>query len=269
MAWPDHEGGLNLVARIRTIKPEILEDEKTSLLSDTAFRLFISMISLADDHGNVRMDVRWLTAQIWWAHGSKPNVLGALAELSCAGLIIAYEVRRGTYAAIVGWQKHQRIDNAGKGRVPPPDDPDSQLVKVDEHGLRVDEHGELSQSRRLAATRGEIPLDPDQDPDQDPDRDREREPAAKPPRRPLKPFKLSGSLPEGWEPAETDVARATNMGLDVRHELDKFRNHHASKGSKRADWDAAFRSWVDRAQDFARPERSASESSQASNNRDL
>lgn len=241
------------MARIRTIKPEILEDEKTSALTDAAFRLFISMISLADDHGNVRADVRWLSAQIWWAHGTKPNVLSALIELSCAGLIIAYGVRGGTYAAIVGWQKHQRIDNAGKGRVPALDDPDSQPVKVDEHGLRIDETEQAAEgnqrkkpyTRRVAADFRETRLDPDQEKEGE----REGEAAAKPPRHARSVSRL---LPADWRPHETDLRRAEQARLDVPRELEKFRAYHEAKGNKRADWDAAWRSWIARSQDFAR-----------------
>lgn len=46
------------MARIRTLKPEILEDARTAGLSDAAFRLFVAMIVLADDHGNLRADDR-------------------------------------------------------------------------------------------------------------------------------------------------------------------------------------------------------------------
>src|SRR5689334_14652326 len=118
--------------RIRTLKPEILEDEKTAPLSDTAFRLFTSLVVLADDWGNVRCDVRLLQGQIWWAHENKPNVLLALIELCRATLIEVYAVRGGTYAHLRGWEKHQRIDNAGKNRVPKPDDADASGITVDD-----------------------------------------------------------------------------------------------------------------------------------------
>lgn len=285
------------MARIRTLKPEILEDEKTSALSDAAFRLFVSMIVLADDHGNVRADVRWLAGQIWWQHEPKPNVLLALVELSNARLISVYGVRGGTYATLPGWTRHQRIDNAGKGRVPSPDDSDSQLVKVDEHGLEVvpghrpvngdrcatgnqghpgsgtegsarignpaEIRGENTQTWGRSASnersrgdpgsvdpRGEIRLDLDLDRDQE--EEREGEPAAKPPRHSPK---LSGSLPAGWCPGDLDRARAEARGLDPARELEKFRNYHKSKGSRRADWDAAWRSWIDKAQEFAPQQR--------------
>jgi hypothetical protein len=91
------------------------------------------MIVLADDHGNVRAETRWLEGQVWWSRrfaevrGEIPRVaeLGArareaLSELSDALLIELYEVRSQLYAHIRSWEKHQRIDNAGKPRVPLP-----------------------------------------------------------------------------------------------------------------------------------------------------
>jgi hypothetical protein len=121
------------MARIRTLKPEILEDEMTAGLSDAAFRLFVAMIVLADDHGNIRAETRWLEGQVWWSRrfaevrGEIPRVAAmgaraqeALTELSAASLIELYEVRSQLYAHIRSWEKHQRIDNAGKPRVPLP-----------------------------------------------------------------------------------------------------------------------------------------------------
>lgn len=129
------------MARIRTLKPEILEDEMTAGLSDGAFRLFVAMIVLADDHGNVRAEERWLEGQVWWSRrfaevrGEIPRVAEILRELSEALLIELYEVRSQFYAHIRSWEKHQRIDNAGKPRVPGPSE----------------------SSRNFAEFRGEIP----------------------------------------------------------------------------------------------------------------
>jgi len=108
--------------RIRTLKPEILEDANTAGLSDSAFRLFASAIVLADDYGNLRADERWLTGQIWWAHREPPRVAEFLRELCEAQLISVYEVREQLYMTIRSWSKHQRIDNASKPRVPKPCD---------------------------------------------------------------------------------------------------------------------------------------------------
>jgi hypothetical protein len=113
------------MARIRTIKPEILEDQKTAQLSHEAFRLFIGMIALADDHGGMRGETAWLEGQVFWAcpaTDGRSGVETALEELASAELISLYEVRGQRYASIIGWSKHQKVDHPGKPRVPRPDD---------------------------------------------------------------------------------------------------------------------------------------------------
>lgn len=213
------------MARIRTLKPEILEDEKTAGLSDTAFRLFTSLIILADDHGNVRADVRWLQGQIWWTRGEPPNVLPVLVELVKAPLIRVYGVRGGTYAHLLGWEKHQRIDNAGKNRVPLPNDPDAKDFPFD-----------CGESPQSSAKFREIPLDPD--PDQDPEREREREPAAKCGGSSQSTRPKARRVPDAWLPRPSD---AKLQSPQLENELEKFRDWEFAK--PKSDWDAAWRNW--------------------------
>lgn len=231
--------------RIRTLKPEILEDEKTSRLSDTAFRLFASMIVLADDYGHVRADARWLQAQIWWAHAEPPNVLMALIELQRGELIEVYGVRGGTYASLRGWAKHQRVDNAGKGRVPMPDDPDARKVVSNEAGLvTTDEPAAIrGDSRRDSASSGEMRLDQEGDQDPDPEEDREG--------TPRRSRRVSPSpLPSDWKPREAEQRLAERLGHELEAEAEAFRDHYASKGTSLVDWNAAFRGWLRRAGKF-------------------
>jgi hypothetical protein len=228
--------------RIRTLKPEILEDEKTAPLSDTAFRLFTSMVILSDDHGNVRCDVRWLSSQIWWAHESKPNVLLALIELCRATLIEVYGVRGGTYAHLRGWEKHQRIDNAGKCKVPRPDDADANPIQVDE-----------SISDKLAATRGEIPRTAagrEGKGEEGNGIGLDGEAAAKTP--PAKPDKRKCRIPSDWEPRPEEQQKARELGVDCEAESAQFRDHYTAKGEARADWDASFRTWLRNAVRFGK-----------------
>lgn len=228
------------MARIRTIKPEILEDEKTAALSDSAFRLFTSMIFLADDHGNVRADSRWLQGQIWWAHGEPPRVAEILREVSGAGLIKVYEVRGGIYAHLLGWTKHQRIDNAGKPRVPLPSDQDAK--GFDGASLPI-----VDGSRNSAANHREIPLDPD--PDHRTPSIGEPAPAgalqslkAKVDKAARLPSK--GPLPSDWTPSGACRDRARDLRLDLSHESEQFSASARAHGRRYADWDAAFRTWL-------------------------
>jgi hypothetical protein len=223
--------------RIRSIKPEIVDDEKVGPLSDTAFRLFASMITMADDHGNVRADARWLQSQIWWAHQEPPNVLLALTELVSSRLIDVYGVRGGTYATLLGWSKHQRIDNAGKGVVPDRKDPDAKDICL-----------ESDSSPRFAADFREPPrlaAGSDRKGEEGERRGEDVEPARggarKTKRRPC-------GFPEDWSPRPEERTRATDARLDCDREAERFRDHHVAKGSRMADWDAAFRTWLGNAQ---------------------
>lgn len=233
------------MARIRSIKPEIIEDEKTAPLSDAAFRLFTSMIFLADDHGNVRADSRWLQAQIWWAHREPPATDRLIREVHRAKLIEVYEVRGGIYAHLIGWAKHQRIDNAGKNRVPLPNEPEAKPFSF----LDAEE---TEGSPRFAEFLREKPLDPD--PDKDPEEDgivgcR----GETPPANPKAPKPRARVLPPDWQPRAEERERAVTSGLNCAAEVEAFRDHHTARASKLTDWNAAFRTWLRNAVKFAKP----------------
>lgn len=139
------------MGRIRTLKPEWLEDEKLGALDDAARVLSIGLILLADDYGRGRASPQWLDGQVWSyspqsaaKRGETPRVAAALGALVEMGFVSLYEVAGERFYAIRNWEKHQRIDNRGKPRVPEP------------CGIR----GEPPQN---AANRGEPPPDQDQD----------------------------------------------------------------------------------------------------------
>jgi len=103
--------------RIRTIKPEVLDDEVAASLSDAAWRLWVSSWVLADDGGNLRAGSKFLAAQVW--QDTSRDVEPALMELFKAGRFTPYSVGGQRYVHINNWERHQRVDNAGKPRVPP------------------------------------------------------------------------------------------------------------------------------------------------------
>lgn len=114
-----------MAGRIRTIKPELLEDEKASALSDAAWRLFVSSWLLCDDHGRFRAGARYLAAMVWQDTGRVASAAEALAELARAGRVRVYQAGGDTYAEIPTWTKHQKVDHPSKERIPPPDPNDS------------------------------------------------------------------------------------------------------------------------------------------------
>lgn len=199
--------------RIRTLKPEILEDEMTAGLSDAAFRLFTGLILLADDFGNVRGESRWLEGQIWWSprfaepRGEPPRVAELLGELAEALLVELYEVRSQLYCHIRSWSKHQRIDNAGKPRVPGPSDGNPRTSAI------------RREIPRFAAG----PRPPTTDPEGDPERGCRGETLPDPPALAVKPFGLSPDQrarallnQEAW-----NIPRAEHEALRERFGRDK------------------------------------------------
>jgi len=104
--------------RIRSVKPEILEDAVTAGISDTAFRIFIAAIVLADDYGNFRAEPHFIRGQVYWKLDPGRDMSAALAELD--PIIAFYEVKGQTYGSIRNWSKHQRVSHPGKPRVPGP-----------------------------------------------------------------------------------------------------------------------------------------------------
>ena len=80
------------MARIRTLKPEIHQDEAVGELSDAAFRLYVGLITQADDLGRTKGDPRLLGAQVWpYQPKTAEQIREWLAELDRAELIRRYD----------------------------------------------------------------------------------------------------------------------------------------------------------------------------------
>jgi hypothetical protein len=65
-------------------------------------------------------------------------------------------------------------------------------------------------------------------------------------------------LPEGWEPKPltlgtmcAQIVSAWQPGR-IERELSKFRDHHLRSDQRWSDWDAAWRTWIQRAGEFER-----------------
>lgn len=66
-----------------------------------------------------------------------------------------------------------------------------------------------------------------------------------------KPAKRKSQLPDDFFPDETGVNKATEAGILVDQELERFRDFHKGRGSTMLDWQAAWRTWVGNAVKFA------------------
>lgn len=112
--------------RIRTVKPEWLEDELLGGASDEARLLSVALLLMADDHGRGRASAATIAAGAWRyqletdAPGTLAKASRALRELVEIRFVEVYEVDRQRYFAVRNWTKHQRVDKPGAPRVPPP-----------------------------------------------------------------------------------------------------------------------------------------------------
>jgi hypothetical protein len=115
-------------------------------LSDRAFRLWIGMLTQADDEGRLVADLEQLRVLVF---GYQPKVLtrhvaAARDELREVGLVRVYRVEGTEYAEFPSWQDHQSIDRPKRSKLPPYDassiDRDeSREVATDREGSRIKE----------------------------------------------------------------------------------------------------------------------------------
>lgn len=114
--------------RIRSTRPEILHDPRHAGLTDQAWRLERSLLSLADDEGRCSGEVGYLAGLVFWgASRELSEVERARDELVEHGLIEVYRVRGNVYLRLTGWHddaspQFQRVDRARPARHPGPDE---------------------------------------------------------------------------------------------------------------------------------------------------
>jgi hypothetical protein len=149
--------------RIRSLKPELLDWELLARCSDAAFRIYIALMASADDHGNARFAERGVASIAWQDTSRKPD--RPMRELVQHGLVRPYAVFGQKYCHMVGWLDprapcSQRIDNAGKPRVPRHQEDDGTLPEWF-HDVRVYSSASRGESRQDYETRGESPSFPE------------------------------------------------------------------------------------------------------------
>ena len=107
--------------RIRTLKPEHKGHRKVGRLSDRAYRLWVGLITEADDEGRIVCDLGHFLATIFPFSGLKRSALGpALSRLLALGLVVRYEVGPESYLYFPSWHEHQRIDKPRRSTLPAP-----------------------------------------------------------------------------------------------------------------------------------------------------
>lgn len=234
-----------MAGRIRSIKPEILDDEKTAALSHLEWRLFVSVWLIADDYGNFRGDPTFVMGQVLWAAGESPrSVAGALEGLQKVSLLTRYMVRGQTYFHVNGWDKHQKVSHPGKARMPGQDEADPEYKECfsESSGGPPESSGGIRES-----------LLPDLRPPTS-DLDLKSSPSARSQPSPAKPPRAAPrrALDPAWSPPRIDSIldaerAATARGVDLVFELAQMRDWAAGNAVKKADWNATWRGWIRRA----------------------
>ena len=225
------KGGV--MARIRTIKPEFPHSESMGRVSRDARLLFVQLWTLCDDSGRTRGNSRMLASLLFPYDDDAPKLIdGWMEELEREACVVRYFAEDTNYLQICNWLNHQKIDKPSPSKIPPFDESSRTFAKPrelssEDQGSRIKDQG-VDQGSIAPATAVA--------------------PAAKKPRV----VKIAKPLPDGFQPNAEGVAYALARKVDLESEITPFRNWHTAKGSTMKDWDAAWRTWCDKAVEFGR-----------------
>ena len=242
-----------MAGRARTIKAEILADEKTALLSHLEWRLFVSSWLIADDHGNLRSEPAYIRSHTLWA-ADEP--LGAVAQaletLASVSLLTRYTVRGQSYFHITNWTRHQRVDRPSKRQMPGPEE----AARASEEDANKQSQAVEPNPREGLAEQSRDPTESLDTPSRDPS-----EPLERPPRGPRETLALDRKgkerrekpradrapltpLPAGFAPDPELRQVAADRGVDFDHELEKFRAWTTAQDRRSRNWQAYFHKWL-------------------------
>lgn len=208
----------------RIIKESAFTSDKVAQLTDFEFRLWVGMITQADDAGRGDARPAILKGRIFALRErtTVKDIESALLALAAAGCVSLYKVSGKPYFQFPNWSAHQRIRDC-KPKYP----------GVDER----DEEDICDIPPQLAATCGELP--PKSNPIQsNPNPNPNTSKAAAPTRtRFVKP-----SVEE-----VTTYCREKGYGIDAQHFVDYYDSNGWKVGKNpMQDWKATVRSWARR-----------------------
>jgi hypothetical protein len=123
--------------RIRTIKPELWQDQDLQLLPVHARLLFIGLLSNADDEGRLEGHSGLIRARIFPCDADVTNrrIEGWLEALEEGRFVALYAVSGRPYIEITNWLKHQKINRPTASSIPDPSL--NGHGAITEHSLRI------------------------------------------------------------------------------------------------------------------------------------
>ncbi|WGW12718.1 hypothetical protein LWF01_02805 [Saxibacter everestensis] len=220
------------MARIRTIKPSFFTSLTVSTLTLHQRLTFIGLWTHSDDEGRSIYDPRLIRAALWPLDDrSVGDVESDIIALTDASLITHYTVSERSFLQVNGWAEHQKINRPKKSDYPPPPKGGPTPLKppltcsdepsVNDHGLLTDETLREGKGKEGKGKEGSS---------------------------------RASALPSIFEVTEEMVVWAqTNAPAvtNLEFETEKFKDHHAAKGSKFKDWTRAWQTWMRNAQQYA------------------
>lgn len=247
------------MSRIRSIHPGFFTDDKLVCTSMAARLLLIGLGVEADDKGTFEWKPLTLKMRIFPADNLDIDAL--LAELVSANAIQPYEIGGRVYGAIRNFRKFQRPKSPNdthpatpeiriyvgleepnsetefRGAVPFPPNGEMKADKVDP----FPPNGEIAPQMEDGGCRME-----DVELSTTPHIELKKQ-------TPVLARARKTRLPEPFVPVLTDKAQAiaTRIGPErYSREVQRFADHHRAKGSTMLDWQAAFRTWLSRCEDY-------------------
>lgn len=212
----------------RIIKESICDSEKLAALSDFEFRLWVGLITQADDAGRGDARPAIIKGHVFPFRDrlSIKDIDAALQELAAKGCVSLYKVDGRPYFWFPGWVKHQRVRDC-KPKYPGPEDADAAPQTCGDISPQVAAScGELPQ---VAASCGLNPIQSESNPNPKP--------------------KARGARDV---PPTVDEVRAYCAGNGYAIDPDDFVDYYQARGWKLKggtpvkDWQACVRTWVSR-----------------------
>jgi hypothetical protein len=109
--------------RIRTLKPEVWQDERLAEVTFDARLLYVGLVTQADDEGRQNGNLNIVKSRIYPFDGglALDDIAAWLGELEAAGLVELYAAEARQYIAIKSWFQDQRVDRPTPSEIPAPD----------------------------------------------------------------------------------------------------------------------------------------------------
>lgn len=248
------------MARARNIKPSFFKNELLVEMGAFDRLLFIGLWCLADREGRIEDRPKRIKMELFPCDAY--DVDEGLDELQRHGFVRRYEAAGVGVISIVNFHKHQTPhgtekdselpDEAGVITVHERSDNGYVTGKKRQNNVKPHSNNSGSPLENCAGTVNpptKNTLNPDSlNPDSLNPELGESAPAAQAP----KPTKRATVIPADFYPNDTGVLYAEQRNVNLAVELERFRNNHTAKGTTFKDWQAAWRTWCDKAVEFGR-----------------